>query len=140
MKRLEFSINPVRAIGLSFLSLVIAGWAYLHFDNRICYSEMRYVSDIDYLHYAINPHLNFSDGEITRIKLHPVTKMGYLSGRHSYEEGYRVFYPPNSEIHVYFRGNDNSFLYNGKELFVKTKDEGYIVSRSPCGQSIFSTR
>ena len=110
MKRILLFGSPI-----SILILL----AFLNLNNRICYSEMRYVSDADYLNYANRIFVSGESAETTS---------------HRYRISGNVYSSPLGFM---------SSPVNGKEIEVSgdsLKPNIYFAVISPCGSILASTR
>lgn len=98
---------------------ILISLAILSYNNRICYSEMRYVSDSDYLNYA---NSIFASGETDG----PTSHRYRISGN--------IYSSPFGFM---------SAPVNGKEIEVSgdsLQPKIYFSVISPCGSVLSSTR
>lgn len=89
--------------------------AFLSYNNRICYSEMRYVSDVDYLNYA---NSIFASGET--------------------DEATSYHYRISDNVYSFPLGFMSGPV-NGKEIEA-SGDNIFFAVISPCGNVLASTR
>ena len=110
-------MKRILLFGTPILILILL--AFLSYNNRICYSEMRYVSDADYLNYA---NSIFASGESDETTSHRYRIIG------------NVYSSPVGFM---------SAPLNGKDIEIRgdtLQPNLFFVVISPCGNVLASTR
>ena len=112
---------------------------FLNYDNRICYNQMRYVSDIDYLMYGLD---DIRESEIENFE--PIVEITNLLGVEGdfYKKNLQalVFDDADKKSLVILVSNTFDFNFQGKELALLSKNRGFFLALfSPCGEKLSST-
>lgn len=123
-----------------FITVVIS--IILVLDNRVCTTPFSYVSDLDYLNYALK-HSSYSEDRAPEADIqnnNRDTQTTYIEnggrvGRGSLE----ISQSGLTHYHSYILGNSREIYGWGKEMSVAYDDTLYYIVFSPCGDVLIST-